>query len=64
MRRRVPRACERVMMELLVEIAQLLALLFIAFRVSGGGANPPPEHSTETIHDVLGETDVVHSGTE
>jgi hypothetical protein len=53
------------MMELLVETAQLLALLFIAFRVSGGGTpNPPPERSTETIYDVLGETDVVHSGTE
>jgi hypothetical protein len=51
-------------MELLVDLLQLLALLFIAHRVSGGGApNPPPDHSTDSIYDVLGETDV-RSGTE
>jgi hypothetical protein len=52
-------------MEMLVELLQLLALLFIGYRVSGGGLkSPPPDHSTESIYDVLGETDVIRSRAE
>ena len=50
-------------MEVLIEVLQLLVLVFIASRVSGGGApNPPPGYSTESIYDVLGETDVENTG--
>jgi len=53
------------MIEMLIETAQLLALLFIARRVSGGGSqNPPPAYPTESIYDVLGETNVSDPGSE